>query len=53
LRQRHNHRTLIDVAVRTCPIHGVQSPESLARLDDGTVTCAQCLQQLLHANNDH
>jgi hypothetical protein len=52
LRQRRSHRASVDDTVRTCPVHGVQSSESLIRLDDGSVQCAKCLQQLLHANND-
>jgi len=51
-RQNENRRTILDEAKFTCPVHGFQSPESLVRLDDGTVVCSHCFKGVIHGDTN-
>jgi hypothetical protein len=45
--QTQNKRLIDQRAVLTCPIHGLQAPESLVRLPSGESLCSQCYQETI------
>jgi hypothetical protein len=51
--QQLENRKLIDQrAALTCPIHGLQAPDSLVRLTSGEPLCSKCYQETVYGQLD-
>jgi hypothetical protein len=51
-RQLENRKLIDQHAALTCPIHGMQAPDSLVRLTSGEPLCSKCYQETVYGQLD-